>query len=177
MLLLLLYDLVGLPVDLWHVLELLLFAGEVVLDPLLVLLLLDELVLLLVLQELLQVPALLLRVGLRLEGALLQLSLLLQLLQDFSLLLLVLQALLVALVEILKREELLLVGYFLQLVLSDEQVLLLPCLLVHLLHQFQVSPLEVLIALRVVWLGVELLLMQSEAGRILRLGCCCAAFD
>ena len=92
------------------------------LQPLLDLLLLDEFVLLLVLQELLQVPPLLLRVGLRLEGALLKLSLLLQLLQDLSLLLLVLQTLLVPLVEILETEELLLVGHPLQLVLSDEPI-------------------------------------------------------
>lgn len=140
-------------------LELLLLVGEVVLLPLLVLLLLDELVLLLVLEELIQVPALLLRVSLGLEGALLELRLLLQLLQYLRLLLLVLKALLVPLVEVLEGEALLLIGDLLEFFLRDEQVLL-ASLLVHLLHQFQVCSLEVLIALDLI---CSLLLLRIES--------------
>lgn len=159
LLLLLLYYLLGLLVEPGCVLELLLLVGEVVLLPLLVLLLLDELVLLLVLEELIQVPALLLRVSLGLEGALLELRLLLQLLQYLRLLLFILKTLLVPLVEVLEREALLLVGDLLEFLLRDEQVLL-ASLLVHLLHQFQVCSLEVLIALDLI---SSLLLLKIES--------------
>ena len=100
-------------------LELLLLISHIMLLSLLIFLLLNEFVLLLVLEELVKISSLLLGVGLRLEGALLKLCLLLELLENLSLLLFVFKTLLISLIEVLKRKVLLLVSYFFKLLLCN----------------------------------------------------------
>lgn len=100
-------------------LELLLLISHIMLLSLLIFLLLNEFVLLLVLEELVKISSLLLGVGLRLEGTLLKLCLLLELLENLSLLLFVFKTLLISLIEVLKRKALLLVSYFFKLLLCN----------------------------------------------------------
>lgn len=119
LLFLLLNDFLRLLIELRRMLELLLLISHIMLLSLLIFLLLNEFVLLLVLEELVKISSLLLGVGLRLEGTLLKLCLLLELLENLSLLLFVFKTLLISLIEVLKRKALLLVSYFFKLLLCN----------------------------------------------------------